>query len=73
MKVPEFAPWAPYGYARLEEQYARAEAAYGNTDRRYSQNEVDKIASGLNASINTMRPGNLAELDDLGGLLRAVA
>lgn len=72
VKVPEFAPWAPYGYARLEEQYARAEAAYGNTDRRYSQNEVDKIASGLNASINTMRPGNLAELEDLGGLLRAV-
>ena len=72
VKVPEFAPWAPYGYARLEEQYARAEAAYGNAGRRYSQGEVDKIAADLNAAINTMRPGNLAELEDLGNLLRAV-
>lgn len=72
VKVPEFAPWAQHGYARLTEQYARAEAAYGNSDRRYSQNEIDKRAADLNAAINTMRPGNLAELEDLGTLLRAV-
>ena len=72
VKVPEFAPWAPHGYSRLAEQYARAEAAYGNHGRRYSQTEADKVAADLNAAINTMRPGNLAELEDLGTLLRAV-
>ena len=72
VKVPEFAPWAPHGYSRLAEQYARAEAAYGNHGRRYSQTEVDKVAADLNAAINTMRPGNLAELEDLGTLLRTV-
>ena len=72
VKVPEFAPWAPHGYSRLTEQYARAEEAYHNHGRRYSQTEVDKVAADLNAAINTMRPGNLAELEDLGTLLRAV-
>ena len=72
VKVPEFAPWAPHGYSRLTEQYARAEEAYRNHGRRYSQTEVDKVAADLNAAINTMRPGNLAELEDLGTLLRTV-
>ena len=72
VKVPEFAPWAQHGYRRLTEQYALAESARDNKNRRYAQDEVDKIAADLNAAINTMRPGNLAELEDLGELQRAV-
>ena len=38
-KVPDYAPWAPHGFQRLE--------------------------TTLNKAINTMRPGNLAEIEDL--------
>lgn len=69
VKVPEFAPWAPYGYKRLMEQYSVSETIYNNKDKNYSQEDVDKAASALNTAINTMRPGNLAELEDLGKLL----
>ena len=31
--------------------------------------ELSALASALNAAINTMRPGNLPELEDLDGLL----
>ena len=34
----------------------------------YTQEEIDKVASALNAIINTMRPGNLPELEDLDEL-----
>ncbi len=37
-------------------------------DNQYSQEDIDKAASALNATINTMRPGNLPELEDLGEL-----
>lgn len=70
VKVPEFAPWAPYGYARLLTQYEKALKVRHNTDRRYSQEETDQTAAALNASINTMRPGNLAEPEDLNQLLQ---
>jgi uncharacterized protein YpuA (DUF1002 family) len=32
---------------------------------KYSQEEIDKAADALNAIINTMRPGNLPEPEDL--------
>jgi hypothetical protein len=35
---------------------------------RYTQEEIDNVASALNAVINTMRPGNLPELEDLDEL-----
>ena len=72
VKVPEFAPWAPHGYARLMTQYEEALKVRHNTDRRYNQEETDKTAAALNASINTMRPGNLAEPEDLNQLLQLV-
>jgi len=34
-------------------------------DDHYSQEEIDKAAAALNAIINAMRPGNLAEPEDL--------
>ena len=71
-KVPAFAPWAPNGYARMLEQLAAAEAVNDAEPRTLSQEEVTKVTSALNAAINTMRPGNLAEPEDLDALLRLV-
>jgi hypothetical protein len=35
---------------------------------RYTQEEIDNVTSVLNAVVNTMRPGNLPELEDLDEL-----
>ena len=72
VKVPDHAPWAPHGYARLMEQYAVANHLLQLADSQpeaVNAEEVGTITSALNAAINTMRPGNLAELEDLGELL----
>lgn len=73
VKVPEYAPWAPHGYARLVKQYDSAKKVFDDKDKKYSQDEVDKTVAQLNASINTMRPGNLAELEDLNNLMSMLA
>ena len=76
VKVPDHAPWAPHGYARLMEQYAAADSLIKVIgDREISSLPEDLIVNcqlsivNLNAAINTMRPGNLAELEDLSELL----
>lgn len=69
VKVPEYSPWAPNGFERMDKQLTAAQKVYDNADKNYSQTEVNEMASNLNASINTMRPGNLPELEDLGELL----
>ena len=69
-KVPPFAPWAPNGYARMQEQLAAAEAVLSSESAK--QDEVGKATSALNAAINSMRPGNLAEPEDLDALLKLV-
>ena len=69
VKVPEYAPWAPHGYARLMEQFDRARALFDDADRSHSQAAIDEMATELNAAIATMRPGNLPELEDLNELL----
>ena len=71
-KVPAFAPWAPNGYDRMLEQLEVAEAVNAAEPRGLSQEDVTKATSALNAAINTMRPGNLAEPEDLDALLRLV-
>ena len=68
-KVPNFAPWAPNGYARMLEQLAEAEAVSAAKPRSLKQEKVTAVTSALNAAINTMRPGNLAEPEDLNDLL----
>jgi len=68
-KVPAFAPWAPHGYARMLEQLEKAEAVDADASRDLRQEEVAAATSALNAAINTMRPGNLAEPEDLDALL----
>ena len=69
VKIPEYAPWASHGFARLVVQLNLAQRVYGNEDKNYSQAEVNAVASSLNVAINTMRPGNLPELEDLDKLL----
>ena len=68
VKVPEYAPWAVHGFARMEEQFAKAQPYMDAPTERYTQEEIDNVASALNAVINTMRPGNLPELEDLDEL-----
>ena len=69
VKVPEYAPWAKHGFARLMEQFDRARALYDDADRSQSQQAIDDMTTELNAALNTMRPGNLPELEDLDELL----
>ncbi len=65
VKVPEYSPWAPHAFRRLMYQMQKAQNVYQNKDKNYNQSEVNATASALNAAINTMRPGNLPEPEDL--------
>lgn len=58
VKIPEHAPWAPQGYARMK-------AAYDNVKQ-------GGAPSALSAALTTMRPGNLAEPEDLALLTQLV-
>ena len=69
VKVPEYPPWALHGYARLLEQIELAQKVNSNEGKNFNQTEVDETASGLNVAINTMRPGNLPETEELTELL----
>ena len=53
--------------ARLE--LANAQHVTDNPDTSADQEAIDRAATSLNAAINTMRPGNLPELEDLDTLL----
>ena len=70
VKVPEYAPWAKHGIARMREQMASARSYLDAPEGKYSQEETDQSADALNAIINTMRPGNLPEPEDLDELIR---
>ena len=67
VKVPEHAPWAPHGYARMTEQYELASQLLdgSNTDQG---ERIGETTAALNAALNTMRPGNLSEPEDLAPL-----
>ena len=69
VKVPEHAPWAEHGYKRMAEQYEVAQQvlkdeAEGKVGTELAR-RVDQTSAALNAALNTMRPGNLAEPEDL--------
>ena len=70
VKVPEYAPWAVHGFQRMSAQYDAALPLLDAPDGKYSQDEIDKAATALNAIINSMRPGNLPELEDMGELMQ---
>jgi len=67
VKVPAYAPWAPHGYARMLEQIQAAERISAIPEA--TQAEISKAANSLSMIVNTMRPGNLAEPEDLQELL----
>lgn len=74
-KVPEYAPWAPFGYERMQKVMAQAQELVAKGKKKVTQDELEGTTAILNRAINTMRPGNLAEMEDLrelsGLLLRA--
>lgn len=65
VKVPEYAPWAANGYARLMDKKQRAEEVLSMKRKDMTPAKVAAALSSLNMAINTMRPGNLAEPEDL--------
>lgn len=72
-KVPEYAPWAPFGYERMQKVMALAQKLVAKGKKKVTQDELEGTTAILNRAINTMRPGNLAEMEDLrelSGLLR---
>ena len=73
VKIPSHSPWAPHGYARLLEQYAIADSLMSVIEEQRIAGELithyQLSIVNLNAAINAMRPGNLAELEDLKELL----
>lgn len=69
VKVPAFSPWAPHGFARLTKQVEQAKAVMAKGKKEVTQAEINKTVSALNVAINSMRPGNLAEPEDLSELL----
>lgn len=68
-KIPEYAPWAPYGYARLLAQLDNAQKIIATDNKQLTQTDIDNAVSELNVAVNTMRPGNLAEPEDLNSLI----
>ena len=72
-KVPEYAPWAPFGYERMQKVMAQAQELVEKGKKKVTQDELEGTTAILNRAVNTMRPGNLAEMEDLrelSGLLR---
>ncbi len=72
-KVPEYAPWAPFGYECMQKVMALAQELVAKGKKKVTQDELEGTTAILNRAINTMRPGNLAEMEDLrelSGLLR---
>ena len=70
VKVPEYAPWAKHGFARMTEQIAKAQQYMDAPENECSQEQIDQASDALNAVINTMRPGNLPEPEDLHELIQ---
>ena len=64
-KVPEYAPWAPNGYERMLKAMAQAQQLLQKGKKKVTQDELEGNTAILNRAINTMRPGNLAEMEDL--------
>jgi len=62
VKVPEHTPWAPHSYARMMEQYQQCAAILTT---KVNPVDADKSLSKLNAALTAMRPGNLAEMEDM--------
>ena len=69
VKVPEHAPWAPHGYARMVEQYDQCAAILTS---KVNPVDAEQSLSKLNAALTAMRPGNLAEMEDMNELKQLI-
>lgn len=65
VKVPEYAPWAPHGYERMRQAMEKALQLLSKGKKKMTQDELEGSTAILNKAITTMRPGNLAEMEDL--------
>lgn len=71
-RIAEQDKWAPNGYWRLVKALDDAKMV-NDSNGPLTQKKVNGATAKLNKAINTMRPGNLAEMEDLRpltGLLR---
>ncbi len=98
VKVPDYAPWAPHAFARMEQQadscqqqleQARQQLAplpstsyppstlHPSPSTLYPSpstlHQLEHASEALNATLNSMRPGNLPELEDLQPLMQLTA
>lgn len=73
IKIPNHAPWAPHGYARMIEQYNIADSLIRNNNLQLTIHSLPQLIANLNTTINAMRPGNLAELEDLHELFPLIS
>ena len=64
-KVPDYAPWAPHGFERMQQALAQARELMQQKARHLDAEAVETVTTSLSKAINTMRPGNLAEVEDL--------
>lgn len=69
-KATAHAPWARHGYSRMTTAMDKAQALLGTPAKRLKANDVETATASLNKAINTMRPGNLAEVEDLRQLAK---
>lgn len=59
------APWAPHGFRRLQEALVKTRPLLATDSRRLRATEIEAATALLGKAINSMRPGNLAEMEDL--------
>ncbi len=64
-KATTHAPWARHGYSRMATAMDEARQLLGTPAKRLKASDVETTTAALNKAINTMRPGNLAEMEDL--------
>lgn len=72
VKVPEYAPWAKHAFKRMMDQLAAAQRVLDDPELSADQKAIDKATVALNAAVNSMRPGNLPEIEDMDSLLPLV-
>ena len=70
VKVSPDAPWASHGYSRMKTLFDQAKVLLEGTGTNGVSPDapnasINQTVTGLNTIINTMRPGNLPELEDL--------
>jgi len=69
-KTIENRPYAPYGYARMLDELAKAQVVY---DGEATQAQVDAARTALDNAIMDVRPGYMPEVEDLTELQDLIA